>query len=116
MANVIRLKIGGIEYSITADEDATYIKTLGLELERKMQAIQKRSPFLSSNMAAVMTALECLDETKKTEAENEKLRLEIKRLLEETACAKLDADISRRKLDELLNTSNNTDTDGDIPF
>ncbi len=115
MAN-IRLKIGGIEYSITADEDATYIKALGAELERKMQAIQKRSPFLSSNMAAVMTALECLDETKKTEAENEKLRLEIKRLLEETAMAKLDADISKRRLDELLNNQSDDNTNGDIPF
>ena len=34
-------------------------------------------------MVAVMTALDCLDLSKKTAAENEKLRLEIKRLTEE---------------------------------
>ena len=34
------------------------------------------------------------DEAKKAEAESENLRLEIKRLLEETACAKMDAEVS----------------------
>ena len=102
MPNVVRLKIGGIEYSITADEDEAYIRGLGSELERRINKIQQRSPFLSTTMAAIMSALESLDEQKKAMAENEKLRLEVKRLLEETACAKLDAEITRRHLSELI--------------
>lgn len=98
MANNIRLKIGGIEYSISSEDDEAYIRRIAGELERRMNAVQTRSPFLSTTMAAVMTALETLDEAKKAELESEKLRLEIKRLLEETACAKMDAEVSRRLL------------------
>ncbi len=121
MANVIRMKIGGIEYSVTSEDDEAYIRSLGSELERRIDAIQKRSPFLSTTMAAIIAALDCLDECKKCEAENERLRLEIKKLLEETACAKLDADILRRQVEQLTNL-NNTDTttsnnsNGDLPF
>ncbi|MBO5726342.1 MAG: cell division protein ZapA [Clostridia bacterium] len=106
MANNIRLKIGGIEYSITSDDDEAYIRRIAGELERKMNTVQARSPFLSTTMAAVMTALEALDEAKKAEAESERLRLEIKRLLEETACAKMDAEVSRRMLDKYLESQN----------
>lgn len=101
MPNVVRLKIGGIEYSITADEDEAYIRGLGSELERRINKIQQRSPFLSTTMAAIISAMESLDDEKKALAENEKLRLEVKRLLEETACAKLDAEIARRRLSEI---------------
>lgn len=106
MANNIRLKIGGIEYSITSEDDEAYIRRIAGELERKMNTVQARSPFLSTTMAAVMTALEALDEAKKAEAESERLRLEIKRLLEETACAKMDAEVSRRMLDKYLESQN----------
>ena len=120
MANVIRMKIGGIEYSITSDDDEAYIRSLGSELERRMNSVKSRSPFLSVTMSAVMTALEALDECKKCERENENLRLEIKRLLEETACAKLDADVSRKRLEELLGNqeqvSVETNEGEDLPF
>ncbi len=102
MANKIRLKIGGIEYSITSEDDEAYIRRIAGELERRMNVVQSRSPFLSTTMAAVMTALETLDEAKKAESESEKLRLEIKRLLEECACAKMDAEVSRRMLEEYM--------------
>lgn len=104
MANKIRLKIGGIEYSVTSDEDQAYILSLGAELEAKMKKIMDKSPFLSTTMAAVMASLESLDESKKMQEENERLRLEIKRMLEETACAKLDADIAKRMLRKLSQT------------
>lgn len=98
MSNKIRLKIGGIEYSITSEDDEAYILSLGSEVEKKMDTILAKSPFLSTTMAAVMTALETMDEAKKIQTENENLRLENKRLLEEAAMARLDADITRRML------------------
>lgn len=113
MANIIRMKIGGIEYSITSDDDSAYIKGIASELERKLNEVKKKSPFLSTTMAAIVTALECMDEKKKTEAENESLRLDIKKLLEETACAKLDAELYKRKLDELGVKTDSSDTSDD---
>ena len=98
MPNKIRLRIGGIEYSITSEDDEAYILSLGSEVEKKMNTILAKSPFLSTTMAAVMTALETMDEAKRIQTENEALRLENKRLLEEAAMARLDADITRRML------------------
>ncbi len=128
MANKIRLKIGGIEYSITSDEDEAYIRRIASELERRMNIVQSRSPFLSTTMTAVMTALDTLDEAKKAESESEKLRLENKRLMEETACAKMDAEVSRRMLEQYMqhqgitpptdtnDDTNTQDDNGDLPF
>ena len=98
MSNKIRLKIGGIAYSVTSEDDEAYIISLGAELEKKMNSVRAKSPFLSTTMAAVMTALEAMDESKRVQNENERLRLENKRLLEESAMARLDADITRRML------------------
>lgn len=112
MSNKIRLKIGGMEYSVTSDDDAAYIISLGAELEKKMNSVRAKSPFLSTTMAAVMTALEALDESKKQQAENEKLRLENKRLLEESAMARLDADITRRML---VKFTGSEDSSGNAP-
>ncbi len=98
MSNKIRLRIGGIEYSVTSNEEESYILSLGAELEKKMNTVMAKSPFLSTTMAAVMTALETMDDTKKIQTENEGLRLENKRLLEEAAMARMDADITRRML------------------
>lgn len=102
MPNTIRMKIRGMEYSITSDEDPAYIKGLASEIEQKFNKIKQKSPFLSDTMTAVVAALESLDDAKKIEAENEKLRLDIKNLLEESACAKLDCDLYRRQLDKIL--------------
>lgn len=83
MANIIRITVGGIPYSISCDDDEAYAKAIANELEHRMDLLAKNKPFLSTTMVAVMTALDCLDLSKKTAAENEKLRLEIKRLNEE---------------------------------
>lgn len=106
MPNQIRFKIGGMEYAVNSDDDEIYIKGLASELDRKLTALQKENPFLSTTMVAVLAALESYDAAKKQAIENEKLRLEIKGLLEETAIAKLEADRATKKLEELLGNLN----------
>ena len=86
MPNIIRITVGGIPYSISCDDDEAYARAIASELEHRMDVLAKNKPFLSTTMVAVMTALDCLDQSKKTTAENEKLRLEVKRLTEESAC------------------------------
>ncbi len=86
MPNIIRITVGGIPYSISCDDDEAYARAIAGELEHRMDVLAKSKPFLSTTMVAVMTALDCLDQSKKTAAENEKLRLEVKRLTEESAC------------------------------
>lgn len=83
MSHTIRITVGGIPYSISCDDDEAYVKSIASELEHRMDKLAKSKPFLSTTMVAVMTALDCLDQSKKTAAENEQLRLEVKRLTEE---------------------------------
>ena len=98
MSNKIRIKVGGMEYCLNSDDDELYVKNLAAELDRRLDSIAKKSPFLSTTMAAVVAALEYADSAKKQSRENEELRYELRRALEETACAKLETDILRRKL------------------
>ena len=98
MSNKIRVKVGGMEYCLNSDDDELYIKNLAAELDRRLDAIAKQSPFLSTTMTAVVAALEYSDQAKKQSRENDELRQDLRRALEDTACAKLEADILRRKL------------------
>ena len=98
MKNTIKVKVGGMEYCIHSDDDELYVKTLAAELDRRLDTIAKNSPFLSTTMVAVFAALEAYDNEKKQQRENNELRMELKRALEDTACAKLEADILKRKL------------------
>lgn len=109
MSNQIRFKIGGMEYAVTSDDDALYIKSLAAELDRKITALSHKNRFLSTTMVAVLAALEAYDAAKKQAIENEKLRLEIKTLLEESACARLEADRAKRKLQEILGSDEDED-------
>ncbi len=111
MANQIRLKVGGIEYAIESDEDEMYLKSLGAELDRRLDYLAKKSPFLSTTMVAVVAALEAYDTAKKQAAENDRLRLEMKRLLEEAACARLQAEEARRALSQLQSGQEGADAD-----
>ena len=89
MANIIRINVGGIPYSVSSEDDEQYMKSLANELEHKMDTLIKAKPFLSTSMAAVMTARAWLDKAKKTEEENAALRLEVTRLNEKLALDKL---------------------------
>ena len=96
MGRPIRLKIGGIAYSVSSSDDEAYIRGLAAELEHKMKRLSKEKPFLSTTMTAVMAALEALDEASKTADENAKLQLEVKRLNEQLACQRLQKDANHR--------------------
>lgn len=107
MSNKIRVKVGGMEYCLNSDDDELYIKNLAAELDRRLDSIAKQSPFLSTTMTAVVAALEYSDQAKKQSRENEELRQDLRRALEDTACAKLEADILRRKLAHYEGENNN---------
>ena len=107
MSNKIRVKVGGMEYCLNSDDDELYIKNLAAELDSRLDAVAKKSPFLSTTMTAVVVALEYSDQAKKQARENEQLRQDLRRALEDTACAKLEADILRRKLAHYEGVGNN---------
>lgn len=101
MANKVKLCVGGINYYISSDEDEAYVKSIGDELNARLDQIAKYNPFLSTTMVAVFAALEYCDETKKANIELEKLRQQNKEYTEECACARLEADEAKREIERL---------------
>lgn len=101
MANQIRLNVGGIDYIVTSDDDQSYIRKLGEELNIRLDTLQRQKPFLSTTMVAVLTALSLSDEAKKAKNDLEEAKLEMKRYIEDAACARLEADEAKRELERL---------------
>lgn len=101
MPNKVKLNVGGIDYYISSEDDEAYVKSIGEELNRRLDEIAKYNPYLSTTMVAVFTALEYCDETKKAKQEAEQLNQRIKEYIEECACARLEADEARREIERL---------------
>lgn len=99
MAHQIKFTVGGIHYCINSDDDEAYVKSIASELEQKMDILAKKSPFLSTTMVAVLAALEAQDAAKKAGAEIERLKLELKSALEESAIAALEVSRLGRELE-----------------
>ncbi|OJU12974.1 MAG: hypothetical protein BGN88_04830 [Clostridiales bacterium 43-6] len=101
MANKIRLVVGGIEYYINTEDDEAYVQKLGDELNRHLDELMKKNPFLSTTMAAVLAALEYCDESKKAKIDAENLRAQMKSYIEDAGTARLEADEARREIERL---------------
>ena len=101
MAHQIKFTVGGIHYCINSDEDEAYVKSIANEREQKMDILAKKSPFLSTTMVAVLAALEAQDAAKKAGAEIERLKLQLKSAMEESAIAALEVQRLERELEKL---------------
>ncbi|MCI6771720.1 MAG: cell division protein ZapA [Oscillospiraceae bacterium] len=98
--NKVKLNIGGAEYSILTDDDASYAIALGKEVDLALDKIMKENPRLSMTQAAVMLALSYADEYKKTSTSAEHLREQIKDYLDDASDAKSKADWARREAEK----------------
>ncbi|HHW45502.1 MAG TPA: cell division protein ZapA [Clostridiales bacterium] len=101
MANKIKLVVGGMDYIIQSDDDESYIRNIGDELNRRLEILSRKNPYLSTAMVAMLAALEFCDEAKKAQQEIEQLRLQHKSTLEELACSRLEADEAKREIERL---------------
>ena len=101
MANKIKLIVGNIEYYIDTDDDEAYVQSLGEELNRHLDQLLKKTPFLSTTMAAMLAALEYCDAAKKAKIDAENLRSQMKGYIEDSGTARLEADEARREIERL---------------
>ncbi len=116
MVHQIKFTVGGIHYCINSDDDEAYIKSIANELEQKMDILAKKSPFLSTTMVAVLAALEAQDAAKKAGAEIERLRLQLKSAMEESAIAALEVSRLERELEKLRPQNDDFFDDDDEEF
>ena len=98
----VKLHICGTDYTISsAEDDADYMRTIGVELDEKMHELQEENPHLSITQCAVLCALDYLDAFKKAESGAENLRSQIQDYLEDAARARTDSEITKRELDRV---------------
>ena len=97
----VRVTIGGITYSLLTDETAEYTYEIAGEIDTQMKEILGGNPFVSSNQAAVLLAIDYADKSKKAEQLVETYRSQIKDYLKDTSEMQAERDFYKRELDRL---------------
>lgn len=97
----VRVRIGGMDYYLTTDDDIGYVRKVGDEVDEILTSIMREHARLSMTQAAVLCALQMADEKHKTAAGAAELRKEIQAYMEDASKAKTDAEIARREVDRL---------------
>lgn len=99
--NKVRVTIAGITYSLLTDETAEYTTELATEVDAKLAEMQGANPFMSTNQAAVLLAIEFADKAKKAEQTAEGYREQIKDYLKDASEAQTERDFYKRELDRV---------------
>lgn len=99
--NKVRLRIGGMDYYLTTDDDTTYMRDLGDEVDELLSSLMREHAKLSMTQAAVLCALQFADEKHKIYDSTAALRKEIQAYMEDASKAKTDAEVARREVDRL---------------
>lgn len=76
--NRVKVTIAGVNYSLITDETAEYTNEIATEIDSKMKELQGANPFMSTNQAAVLVAIEFADKARKSEQTAEGYRAQIK--------------------------------------
>ena len=99
--NKVRVTIAGITYSLLTDETAEYTTELAAEVDAKLAEMQGANPFMSTNQAAMLLAIEFADKAKKAEQTAEGYREQIKDYLKDASEAQTERDFYKRELDRV---------------
>lgn len=108
MKNVVKVQLAGRSYTLTSTEMPDYTIRLSRELNKRLDMIMSQSESLSSLDAALLCAMDCLDELTKATRNVENIRSQIKDYVDDASQARLAAEesnkenrILRAKVDEL---------------
>ena len=97
MANRVSVTICGQDYTLVAEESATYMQKVGSYVNEKMAEVLAGSKAGRTD-AAVLTAVNITDELFKAQAASEALRGQIKQYLDEAGKAQAEASELRREV------------------
>lgn len=101
MLNKVRMNICGTDYFVTSEDDESYIRSVGEEVNERMSTMMNENQRVSTTMAAVLCALSYADENRKANATADNLRSQIKEYLEDSQRSRLEADEAKREVERL---------------
>lgn len=81
--NKVELRIAGKDYSVVGTEPVEYIHRVGLYVDRKMTEILRLNNKLSTSLAAVLTAINVVDDLFKCKESEHNLKNQLKKANEE---------------------------------
>ena len=111
MQNRVKVVICGKTYTLQTDESPSYMITLAKELDKRINAFLEENESAALTSAAVMVALELMDESMKSVSDVDNIRAQIKGYVEEAAGARIEADQLRRELTLLKRENENLKSD-----
>ena len=97
MANRVSVTICGQDYTLVAEETASYMEKVGAFVDQKMSEVLYGSKAGRTD-AAVLTAVNIADELFKTQAASEALRGQIKQYLDEASKAQSEVSELKREI------------------
>ena len=97
MANRVTMGICGQDYTLVADENASYMEKVGAMVDKKMRELMDTA-HVSRSDAAVLAAINLADELLKNQEASENLRRQLKTYLDEATAAKNEASDLKRQL------------------
>ncbi len=97
MANRVTMNICGEEYTLVAEESATYMAKVGELVDKKMRELIEVAHMGRSD-AAVLAAVNIADELFKAQESSENLRRQVKSYLDEAGQAKAEVSELKRQL------------------
>jgi cell division protein ZapA (FtsZ GTPase activity inhibitor) len=101
MKNKVNITICGMEYTIIAEESDEYVKKVGQAVNHKMVELINENPKMSTNMAAVLTAVNLCDELFKAQQTADNLRTQLKKYLDDSSKSRQEAEESKREVMQL---------------
>lgn len=101
MTEKIRIEIGGMEYVISSDRDQAFMQGLAKEISQKLDELLKKSPYLSTTMAALLIALDCKENEQKALEAVEDAKAEARLKAEMLECAHMEIDEARLEIERL---------------
>lgn len=99
--NRIRLRIGGMQYTISTSEPEEYVLDLARSINKSLEAIMSNNQTLSLNDGLVLCLLDYADERKKSEKNADHIREQLTGYLEDAAKARIEADELRAEVARL---------------
>ena len=78
----VRLSVCGTDYFIISDEDESYVRSIGAEIESKIKEVVKSRPDISAPMGAVLIAMNYCDQMRKLIEKTDNMESRLKEYLE----------------------------------
>lgn len=99
--NRIKLNICGCECVIGSDDSESYVRSVGEDVQKTIDAILDKNDRISVTLAAVTAALSYCDDARKATGAAENLRSQIRDYLEDSSHARMEAEESKREIERL---------------